>query len=61
MKILVHPYIFQKDPLTKEKLFLDPKKRLHSFLFISTRPIKHMKAFFEKIKDIVHEGFCRKK
>ena len=28
--------------------------------FISTWPNKHMKAFFEKIKRIAHEGFCRK-
>ena len=60
MKILVHHYIFQKDPLTKEKLFLDPKKRLHSFLFISTWPIKHMKAFFRKNKHMAHEAFDEK-
>ena len=40
------------------KFFPNP---LHSF-FISTWPIKHMKAFFfEKIKHIAHEGFCREK
>ena len=37
------------------------KFNIHSF-FISTWPIKHMKAyFFEKIKHIAHEGSCRKK
>ena len=33
----------------------------YTHFFISTWPIKHMKAFFEKIKHIAHEGFCRKK